>query len=206
MKIKNILCILLTLTLPILMGCQMLKNRKPQSAGFRGYCSNCLLENMDKDIEQLKKVMHKTAVSTNQNKRNTFLNQSKATILSKLSPDEKKTLSTWRKEYSQDPKSFQEKFQTISFFVFYTDSWMHNFNVHQLIDKLNSLLVATSNRAVDDTQPLKKTLKFLSSLTDAEKATVDQWRRENEEQGQKSVLRKVYFILEEAQFGTKNVL
>lgn len=36
----------------------MLKaNRKPQSAGFRGYCPKCLLGNMDKEVKQLQKMI-----------------------------------------------------------------------------------------------------------------------------------------------------
>ena len=57
MKIKYILWMLLTLTLPVLMGCQMLKNRKPQSAGFGRYCSNCLVKNLDKNVEKLRKAL-----------------------------------------------------------------------------------------------------------------------------------------------------
>lgn len=48
---------LLTLTLPVLMGCQMLNNRKPQSAGFRGYCSDCLIKGVAKEVENLRKIM-----------------------------------------------------------------------------------------------------------------------------------------------------
>ncbi len=54
MKTKNILWMLLTLTLPALVGCQMLKNRKPQSAGSTAYCSNCLVEKIDKDVKELR--------------------------------------------------------------------------------------------------------------------------------------------------------
>lgn len=47
------------LLLSVLAGCQILKktNRTPQSAGFRGYCSDCLLKGLDKGIDQLRKTM-----------------------------------------------------------------------------------------------------------------------------------------------------
>ncbi len=60
MKIKHVLWILFTLTLPVLMGCQMLKNRKPQSAGSTAYCSNCLVEKIDKDIDKLRKTIQES--------------------------------------------------------------------------------------------------------------------------------------------------
>ena len=34
-------------------------NRKPQSAGFRGYCPNCLVKSIGKDVKQLQKIIQK---------------------------------------------------------------------------------------------------------------------------------------------------
>ena len=60
MKIKNTLWILFTLTLLMLTGCQMLKNRKPQSAGSTAYCSNCLVEKIDTDIDKLQRTIQQS--------------------------------------------------------------------------------------------------------------------------------------------------
>ena len=59
MKIKNyLLLIYLPLLVLLLVSCQMLKNgRKPQSAGFGGYCPTCLVEGVDKDLKKIQEVM-----------------------------------------------------------------------------------------------------------------------------------------------------
>lgn len=51
---------LLTLTLPVLMGCQMLKNRKPQSAGSNAYCSDCLVKDIDEDVAKLRDTLQQS--------------------------------------------------------------------------------------------------------------------------------------------------
>ena len=54
----NLKMLLITcLVLPVLISCQMLKNRKPQSTGSTAYCSNCLMEEVDSDIKDLKKII-----------------------------------------------------------------------------------------------------------------------------------------------------
>ncbi len=60
MKIKNyLLLIYLPLLILLLAGCQMLQktNRKPQSAGSTAYCSNCLVKNVDKNLQELQKAL-----------------------------------------------------------------------------------------------------------------------------------------------------
>ena len=60
MKIKPYLSLFyLPLLLLMLVGCQMLQktNRKPQSAGSTAYCSNCLVKNVDKNLQELQKAL-----------------------------------------------------------------------------------------------------------------------------------------------------
>lgn len=59
MKVKLLLTTSLLLILSTLVSCQMLKNRKPQSAGSNALCSDCLMEKLDEDIEKIKNAMEK---------------------------------------------------------------------------------------------------------------------------------------------------
>ncbi len=61
MKTRKWLLIYTSLLLLVLMNCQVFKaNRKPQSAGFRGYCPNCLVKSIGKDVKQLQKIIQKS--------------------------------------------------------------------------------------------------------------------------------------------------
>ncbi len=65
MKIKRLLCLTyLLLLLPVLISCQMFSaqkiQRKPQSAGFGGYCSTCLVGRLDEDLKELKNTIQKS--------------------------------------------------------------------------------------------------------------------------------------------------
>ena len=58
MNLKNCLLITcLSLLALLLTSCQMLTNRKPQSAGFRGYCPTCLMKNAANDVKNLQKIV-----------------------------------------------------------------------------------------------------------------------------------------------------
>ncbi len=57
MNLKLLLTISLLLLLSTLVSCQMLKNKKLQSAGSTAYCSNCLVKNLDKDIDKLQRTI-----------------------------------------------------------------------------------------------------------------------------------------------------
>lgn len=76
MNLKNYLLIsCLPLLILLLTSCQMLHkiNRKPQSAGFRGYCPTCLLE--DGNINQLQKIMqtdHKQLVANREHQKKRY--------------------------------------------------------------------------------------------------------------------------------------
>ena len=50
----------LSLLLPSLVGCQMLKNRKPQSAGSNAYCSDCLVKDIDEDVAKLRDTLQQS--------------------------------------------------------------------------------------------------------------------------------------------------
>ncbi len=68
MKIKNYLVLIyLPLLALLLASCQTLKpNRKPQTAGFRGYCPTCLVKNIDEELGNLQNIMeasHKRLVT-----------------------------------------------------------------------------------------------------------------------------------------------
>ena len=61
MKIKILQGLCLSLLLSVLISCSMLKNRKPQSAGSTAYCSNCLVEEIDKDMAELRDTVQKAS-------------------------------------------------------------------------------------------------------------------------------------------------
>ncbi len=60
MKMRILLIVCFILLLPAIVSCQMLKNRKLQSAGFGGYCSNCLVKNLDEDVEKLQNAIQES--------------------------------------------------------------------------------------------------------------------------------------------------
>ena len=60
MKMRILLIVCFILLLPAIVSCQMLKNRKPQLAGFGGYCSNCLVKNLDEDVEKLQNAIQES--------------------------------------------------------------------------------------------------------------------------------------------------
>lgn len=66
MKIKILLVISLSLLLSMMAGCQMLKNRKPQSVGSAAFCTNCLVKSLgDKSAEQLRDTVRLVKHQTN---------------------------------------------------------------------------------------------------------------------------------------------
>lgn len=69
-----------------LISCQTLKkvNRKPQLAGFRGYCSNCLLKDLDKDVHQLRGAIKQSHPSVVHNQGDeTFISVRSAVVFDK---------------------------------------------------------------------------------------------------------------------------
>ena len=143
-----------------------------------------------------------------QGKRINFIDQSKQTIFSQLSQNERKTFHIWKKEYFHTPKSFQEKFEMIGMII--------NFIVYNKLGNINNLLIlfrqklttsnANNSLLTIRTEDMENILNFLSQLTEAEISTLNQWTIEYQEQGQKSVYRKVYLIMEEVLYGSRNLL
>ena len=148
--------------------------------------------------------------SADQSEQTIFLNQSKQTILSQLSPDEKKSIHIWREEYFQTPKSFQEKFETIGLLI--------NFIVYNKLGNINNLLQLFNQRMItfnvedsllesdlNNLEDMENILNFLSQLTNTEILTLNQWAREYQEQEQKSIYRKIYLIMEEVMYGSRSL-
>ena len=87
MNLKNYLLIIyLPLLVLLLTSCQMLNkaNRKPQSAGFKGYCSTCLVEGINKEVSDLKNtaklVFYNKVEQLERRKKNKERNTRKYTI------------------------------------------------------------------------------------------------------------------------------
>ena len=150
-------------------------------------------------------------VNIAQGKHVNFIDQSKQTILSQLSQDERKTFHIWKKEYFHNPKSFQAKFETIGFLIYMVSNSeveIINKTLHVIKQELARSAATDTNdsHSTHDLKQMKTVLNFFSQLTDTEIATMNQWVREYREQGQENFYRKVYLIMEEVMYGSRNLL
>ena len=61
MKIRALQIACFIPLLSVLISCQTLGNRRPQSAGFGGYCPTCITQNIDKDLAKLQSTLQKAS-------------------------------------------------------------------------------------------------------------------------------------------------